>query len=125
MAVIARACSSGETGACVYGAAHPSRFYSFRLHIMEDQQTIRLSALLDGISNDLDELRKKHPSDYNIKSITMWWELEKERVISRHSPGTLVKSMRRIQNAKRLIAYFFAGWVVMLTVNTTIRLLLR
>jgi hypothetical protein len=98
-------------------------YISFSLLIMDDkQETIGLTALLDDISNDLNELRKKHSSDYNIKNITMWWELERERVVSRHNPGMVVKKLRRIQSAKRLMAWFFAGWIVMLAVNTTVRL---
>jgi hypothetical protein len=99
-------------------------YISFPLLIMDDkQETIGLTALLDDIGNDLNELRKKHPSDYNIKNITMWWELERERVVSRYNPGMVVKKLRRIQSAKRLMVWFFAGWIMMLAVNATIRLL--
>ena len=99
-------------------------FIRFHLLIMDDKQdTIGLTALLDEISNDLDELRKKHPSDYGIKNISMWWELEKERVVTRHSPATAVKKLRRVRDVKRLMAGFFAGWLVMLVVHTAVRIL--
>lgn len=93
--------------------------------IMDDKQaTIGLTKLLDEITTDLDELRKKHPGDYNIKNITMWWELERERVLARYSPGFMVKKLRRIQGIKRMMMLFFAGWLTMIGVQTVIRLLI-
>jgi hypothetical protein len=93
---------------------------------MDDKQkTIGLSELLDGISQDLDELRKKHASDYNIKNITMWWELEKERVLARHMPGSIVKTVRRYRSTMRILGWFTTGWLAMLAIQIGIRLLLQ
>lgn len=93
---------------------------------MDDSRndTIGLTKLLDEISLDLDELRKKHPSDYNVKNIGMWWELERERVMARHSPVSVVKKLRRIQHMKRLMTGFFAGWLAMIAVQAVARLLI-
>src|SRR5258708_5802431 len=100
-------------------------FYSVPQLIMDDKQnTIGLEALLDEVHRDLDELRKKHPSDYHIKNITMWWELEKERLLARHSPASVVRKLRRMQGIKWLMIWFFAGWATMLAVNAIIRLLI-
>jgi hypothetical protein len=91
---------------------------------MDDkQETIGLAELLDEVHRDLDELRKKHPSDYNIRNITMWWELEKERLSARHSPGAVVKKLRKLQGARKMMIWFFCGWLTMLAVQTMIRLL--
>jgi hypothetical protein len=91
---------------------------------MDDkQETIGLAELLDEVQRDLDELRKKHSSDFNIRNITMWWELEKERLSARHSPGTVVKKLRKIQGIRRMMIWFFLGWLVMLAVQTIMRLL--
>lgn len=93
---------------------------------MEDKpDTIGLTALLDQVTADLDELRKKHPNDYNVKNITLWWELERERLLARHSPASVVKKLRRVQGMKRMMAWFFGGWATMLAVETTIHLLTR
>jgi hypothetical protein len=63
---------------------------------MSDAQgTIGMAALLDEVDRDIDELRKKHPSDYGVKNLTMWWSLEKERLVTRHGPATAVRKPRR------------------------------
>lgn len=87
------------------------------------QNTIGLSELLAEVDRDLDELRKKHPSDYGVKNTGLWWELEKERLITRHG-AALVKRMHRIWDFKRTAVWFFAGWATMLAVNTILRLLI-
>jgi hypothetical protein len=97
----------------------------FPLLIMDDrQETIGLMELLDEVHRDLDELRKKHPSDYNIRNITMWWDLEKERLLARHSPGSVVRKLRKIQGVRKMIAWFFVGWLMMLVVQIAMRLLM-
>ena len=93
---------------------------------MDDKpETIGLTTLLDEVDRDIDELRKKHPSDYGVKNLTMWWELEKERLVTRHGPTSVVKKLRRVQGYKRTAIWFFAGWATMLVTNTVIRLLIR
>ena len=99
---------------------------SVPLLIMEDKQhTIGLADLLDEVHRDLDELRKKHPSDYSIRNITMWWELEKERLLTRHGPASVAKKLRRHPGLIRMLAWFFAGWLAMLAVQTAIALWMR
>ena len=91
---------------------------------MDDaQHTIGLSALLDEVDRDLDELRKKNPTDYSLRNITMWWGLERERLTMRHGTAATVKRIHRVFGYKRTVVWFFAGWVTMLAVNTAIRLL--
>ncbi len=52
---------------------------------MSDKQTIiGMTDLLDEVSRDLDDFRKKHASDYGVKNVTLWWELERERLLIRH-----------------------------------------
>jgi hypothetical protein len=87
--------------------------------------TIGLSALLDEVSRDLDELRKKNPGDYSMKTIMMWWELERDRLVARHTPNGVVKQLRRVKSMKRLLLWFSAGWLTMLVIETGIRLLVR
>jgi hypothetical protein len=87
----------------------------------ENKDTIGLQALLDEVSRDLDEFRKKHAGDYGVKNVTLWWELEKERLVIRHGPESVVKKPRRVPRLRRMI-WFFAGWVTMLVVNTVVRL---
>jgi hypothetical protein len=87
------------------------------------RKTIGLSDLLDEIGNDLDELRKKHPSDYTVKNITMWWELERERLVSRHGSSLAVRKHRWSKNLKRLTISFIAGWIVSIAVIVGSRLL--
>ena len=93
---------------------------------MEDKQNIiGLADLLDEVHRDLDELRRKHSSDYNIRNITMWWELEKERLLARHGSTSVARKPRRTPNLVRMLAWFFAGWVAMLAVQTAIALWMR
>lgn len=97
----------------------------FPLPIMDDtQETIGLTELLEEVNRDLEELRKKHSSDYNIRNITMWWDLERERLSARHSPGSVVRKVRNTWAVRRMMTWFFAGWLTMLAIQTTIRLLI-
>mgnify|MGYP000024967097 CR=1 FL=1 len=91
-------------------------------HIMEDKtHTLGLTALLDEVSADLDELRKKHPGDYSTKNLTMWWDLERDRLLARHGPTSTVRKLRAVRGMKRMLAMFSAGWLVMIVVQTMIR----
>ncbi|GEM_PF-6377634 len=101
------------------------RLFLFQLLIMDDkQEIIGLAALLDEVNRDIEELRKKHPGDYSVKNLTMWWELERERLVTRHSPASVVKKLRRVQGVRRLMIGFFAGWATMLAATAVIRLLI-
>ena len=93
---------------------------------MDDKQNIiGLADLVDEVHRDLDELRKKHPGDYSIRNITMWWELEKERLLARHGSAGVARKLRRYPNLARMLAWFFAGWLAMLAVQTTIAFWMR
>lgn len=97
---------------------------SFSLLTMDDKQNIiGLSELLDEVNRDLDEFRKKHPNDYSVKNITLWWELERERLLARHSTEGVVKKLRRVQSLKRMLLLFTAGWLTMIVIQAAMRLL--
>jgi hypothetical protein len=85
---------------------------------------IGLTALLDEVDRDLDDLRKKHPADYGLKNLTMWWDLERERLLARYSPASVVRKFRRARGLRRILGYFSAGWLAMIVVQTAIRVLM-
>jgi hypothetical protein len=87
------------------------------------QNTIGLETLLDEVGKDLDELRRKHPNDYKLKDISMWWDLERERLLVRHVPSSVIRLKRRLASMKVLMAGFFVGWLTMIAVQTTVSLL--
>lgn len=92
---------------------------------MDDkQEIIGLTELLAEVDRDLDEFRKKHPNDFSVKNVTLWWELERERLTTRHSPGSVVKKLRRVHGIKRLIVGFFVGWMMMMLATALIHVLL-
>ncbi|MBW3599741.1 MAG: hypothetical protein KY475_21030, partial [Planctomycetes bacterium] len=102
-----------------------TQFYlSFPATMDNTQDTIGLTELLDEINRDIDQLRKKHPSDYNIKNITMWWELERERVLVRHGSLAAVKRLRTIKSMRRLMIAFFGGWLTMMAFSAAARLMI-
>lgn len=82
------------------------------------QKTIGLNELLDEASRDLDDYRKKHPNDYGVKGVTLWWDTEKERLTMRHGFATVLKMSRREERMKRLAIWFLVAWTITLTVNT-------
>ena len=93
---------------------------------MDDKhETIGLSELLDEIHRDLDAFRKNHAGDYSVKNITLWWELESERLLTRHSPLTVLRKLRRLQNFKRMMLWFSAGWVTMIVIRAAMKLLMQ
>ena len=90
---------------------------------MDDkQETIGLTKLLDEVNRDLDDLRRKHPNDYSLKNLDLWWELERERVLTRHGPDGSVRRPRRIRGGARTLALFTAGWATMIVLQAAIRL---
>ena len=89
----------------------------------KDDNTIGLTELLDEVSRDLDDFRKKHQSDYSVKNITLWWELERDRVVTRHAPNSVVKTLRRARGAKWMLAWFVAGWLTTLSAQSAIRMI--
>ena len=91
----------------------------------KDETAIGLADLLAEIDRDLDDLRKKHPSDYGVKNTGLWWELERERLLTRHSPESVVKKLRRVRGYKWMMIWFFAGWGTMLCANAIIALVIR
>ncbi|HEX3151153.1 MAG TPA: hypothetical protein VHR66_23950 [Gemmataceae bacterium] len=64
------------------------------------QDTIGLTQLLDEIDSDLADFRKKHPTDFGVKTTSMWWELERERLKVRHGSGV---ALTRVWSLKRLV----------------------
>jgi len=94
---------------------------------MDDKQqpTIGLADLLDEVHRDIDELRNKHPGDYSIRNITMWWALEQERLLTRHGPASVAKKLRRHPAFIRTLSWFLAGWLAMLAVQAAIAFWMR
>jgi hypothetical protein len=91
---------------------------------MDDAQPIiGLPELLSEIVRDLQDFRAKHQSDYGVKNITLWWELERERLTVRHGPGTSVRRLRVTAGARRLGACFLAGGLSLLALQVALRLL--
>lgn len=91
---------------------------------MDDRQkTIGLGELLDEASRDLDEYRKKHPNDYGVKGVTLWWDTEKERLTMRHGSATVLRQSRREVRMKRLAIWFLAAWTLVLSLNSVLNLL--
>lgn len=92
---------------------------------MDDtQHTIGLTDLLAEVDRDLDNLRRKHPSDYGVKNTGLWWELERERLMTRHGPAALVKRIHRVRGVRRLMILFFAGWATAVATSAVMRLLI-
>lgn len=69
------------------------------------------------IDRDLEDFRKKHASDYGVKNITLWWELQKDRVLARHLPATTLQKLRRVRTMKYWLGIFTAGRGTMLAVQ--------
>lgn len=88
----------------------------------QKHKTIGLSELLDEVSSDLAEFRSKHPGDYSVKNITLWWTLEKERLAMRHSPASIVAKHAGL--LKRLSIGFVAGAMTMLGATAAVKLLM-
>jgi len=92
---------------------------------MDDpHKTIGLAELLDEVSRDLDDYRKKHPSDYGLKGVTLWWDTEKERLSMRHGSATVRIPSRHGERWKRLRICFLSAWTIVLSINSVISLLL-
>ncbi len=88
---------------------------------MDDKlHTIGMTDLLDEVSRDLDDFRKKHASDYSVKNITLWWELERERLLVRHKDARVT---RRSLPGRR-VWIFIGSCVVMFAAGATTTLLL-
>lgn len=93
--------------------------------VMDDKTpTIGLTDLLDEVTRDLDKLRKKHAGDYSIKNLTMWWELERDRLIARHGAAGLVRKVQRVRSMRRTLLLFTAGWLTMIFLQAALRLLI-
>lgn len=93
---------------------------------MDDSKTtIGLPELLSEVDRDLDEFRKKHQGDYSVKNVTLWWELERERVLTRHASVTEVRKLRRARSLKWLMAWFLVGMVASSLLSAALRLLVR
>lgn len=87
----------------------------------DEKKTIGLTDLLHEVSRDLEDLCKKHTGDYQLKNVTMWWELEKERLLARHGMDASVKKWRRFFSRKSGMPWFFAGWLTMIVLQLALR----
>ena len=90
----------------------------------DQQQSIALSELLTEVDLDLDGFRKKHSTDFGVKNITMWWELEKERLLLRHGSVAAVRKVSRTHSFRRLMFGFLAGWIFSVALGVGTRLLM-
>lgn len=90
----------------------------------ENKNSIGLHDLLDEVSRDLDDYRKKHATDYGVKNVTLWWELQKERLLLRHAPTTRVKLTSRLRKWRRAAGWFLAGSGAHLAVQASLWMLL-
>lgn len=97
------------------------RLYPFPHPIMEERRTIGLSELLDEIDRDLDDFRRKHQGDYSVKNITLWWQMQRERLTIRHSPSCAVK-LHLASGWKRTAIWFLVGATLAQTLNLMTRL---
>ncbi len=74
---------------------------------------IGMADLLDEVSRDLEDFRRKHAGDYSVKNVTMWWELERERLLIRHKEARVARRFMSRRRAWLLvvgcIATFAAG----------------
>jgi hypothetical protein len=87
----------------------------------ERQNIVGMADLLDEVSRDLDDFRKKHASDYSLKGITLWWELEKERLLIRHKEARVA---RHLMSRRRAWA-FAVGCMVTFIAGVVVTLLVR
>lgn len=83
---------------------------------------IGIGELLDEVSRDLDDFRRKHPADYGVKNITLWWDMEKERLLTRHGAAGVVRKLRA-RGLKWLAAWFALGCASTLAAAAGLRLL--
>lgn len=87
----------------------------------ETNNIIGMLDLLDEVSRDLEDFRRKHTSDFGVKNITMWWELERERLAIRHKEARVARhhlSKRRAWTfAVGCMVTFLAGVVATLWVR--------
>lgn len=92
---------------------------------MDDtQQTLRLVELLDEVARDIEDFRKKHPGDYSVKNVAVWWDLERERLLMRHGSSKVVKRMRRLQGVKKATALIVSGWFAAVAASAALRFLI-
>lgn len=112
------------TSIVVFGASSRALCFNPLQNMDDTSRTIGLTDLLNEVDLDLGELRKKHSTDYGVKNITMWWELERDRLLTRHGANLAIRMIRRTQTAKWLMIYFFAGWIISAAVSAGFRLLI-
>jgi hypothetical protein len=85
----------------------------------EKTHIIGLQDLLDEVSRDLDDFRRKHPNDYSLKAVTLFWELESERLLVRHQDAAVARGRDRGGRGWR----FLAGCVVAFALGAIVTLL--
>jgi hypothetical protein len=105
----------------MFGASSDAFMFFPPANMDVSRTTIGLSDLLDEIGRDLDDYRRKHPNDYQLKPITLWWELERERMSLRfHGQTVLLKTRHRLFD-RRILFWLLAGWTTLLIAATLLR----
>lgn len=84
---------------------------------------IGIGELLDEVSRDLDDFRRKHPTDYGVKNVTLWWDMEKERLLTRHGAAGVARRLRLTQGLRWLAVWFALGCAATLAAAAGLRLL--
>ena len=84
------------------------RFYLLpMLKMNSEQNIIGMADLLDEVSRDLEDFRRKHATDYSVKNVTMWWELERERLLIRHKEARVARRFMSRRRALLLVVGCF------------------
>jgi hypothetical protein len=85
------------------------------------QKPIGMKDLMDEVDRDLAALRAKNPQDYSLRPVSLWWQLERERLEMRHTPHAVVTMTHRLRGVKRMAAWFVAGQLVLLAAQAALR----
>ena len=93
--------------------------------MLESPKDIPLLDLLDEVNRDVVELRKKFPQDYQLKNVTMWWELERERLLLRHGSGSVLRQVSKTRHLKQVLFWMSVGWLTMVVLQVSGTMLLR
>ncbi|MCA9224419.1 MAG: hypothetical protein KDA47_02365 [Planctomycetales bacterium] len=80
-----------------------------------------MSRLLAEVADDLEELRKQHPNDCQLRNVVMRWGLEKERLLVRHGDVAVVTQWKKV---RKHWPTFVVGLLVMDMIQQLLRLTL-
>jgi hypothetical protein len=93
--------------------------------MINKDDTIGIQELMDEIDKDVADYKARNAGDYSVKNVVMFWQLERERVLIRHLPATLVKKARRARSVRFWLGCFSAAWAALIAVQALIGLLMR